>query len=373
MKRIMNVLSKILFSHRHHNYMLKYFKSNIAITYKAFRNYRLKVTDYPVPISSKNVIPAKFLIGTGNGIYLYDHGILKHLLLPGASVRGLTYYRDRWYAARGLRPYWYSDLISFSLGVSQAQNIRREKRIWGSYLHQIDVADDKLFVTDPSLHSKNNQLTNHVRVYRLKENELVDDGIIHVSASSKGINPHVNSVLKRHNKIYVMCHNKTHLTGEPSEIRIYNEKYDLLDVMSLPAGDCHNIAFFKGKLLYNDSLNATFSFGEDRINLRQTEFDNEANYLRGLAISEDLILFGGSARAPRHKRDSNSGAIYAFDPINRKIMFRIEIPNSGGISEIRFLDRLDHGRSMSSVFNDAGEGKAGDKRGINIGADPEIT
>lgn len=192
--------------------------------------------------------------------------------------------------------------------------------LWGLTrgIHQVRTRDDDLLVTDTYrnrllLFSLRDLLTGrsrhgHGHRWRRAVRQIVyPQGMLTQGQRSANYR-HFNSLLARPDGSWlVMAHNDTLKTGRPSLIYTLGQDLHLLDVMDTGAAECHDLAQDSaGRLIYCRSAEGTVV--RDGMEVLRTP-----QFTRGLAVSPDLVLVGGSPRAQRSHRRTGTAVIHILD------------------------------------------------------------
>jgi hypothetical protein len=154
---------------------------------------------------------------------------------------------------------------------------------------------------------------------------------------------HINSVYGFSDRIYLVCHNETKKTGKLSQIAVLDHSIEVRELIMTKARNAHHVGMYKGQTYCCDSL------GGGLLCDGKTVFTTDL-FTRGLSISDDGILLGGSEYAARSKRESASGAIFLLDH-DFNLQQMIQLP--GMVQEIRRLDAVDYGLSNPGARQDA--------------------
>ena len=292
-------------------------------------------------------INAEFLIGTGSGgILYYNKGKLYRILDGFKRMRmfyGITQYQGRWYAFR--QKNYSGQIISFCFKNSWIGDIQVEARFLHIGIHQIHAADGYLYIAD----TPNNRVIRYLigkNGLKDKTNFYPNGRLLNGDRSNNYV--HLNSIYDYNGAIYVVYHNKTRTTDRKSQIAVLNNSLQVDQIINTQAGCVHNIIFYQGIPIYNDSLSGTLMWNNQPI--FQVNNINRC-FTRGLAVADQLILFGGMDFAQRKERHKVTGYITAFDPKKKEIIGEINIPEIGGITELRLIKPVDYGMSKREVNN----------------------
>lgn len=285
-----------------------------------------------VPCHQTRSLRATFLIATSSGLLLYERGDL-HRIIDGYFY-GLTTYGRRWYGFHKhvtrytQRP--IGQIVSFELWGSRPREIALEALGLDPSVHQLDAWDDHLYVADTA--------NNRIIRYAIDENRLrhrhdfyPSGELANGEASHNYV--HLNSLFSRNGCTYAVYHNHTTKTGRKSQIAILDECLNARRIIDTDAGDAHNVAPHPHGLLYCDSNAGTLVWGEATLEC--------GCFTRGLAVSDQLVLVGGSDFADRDDRDQVTGYVFAFDARNRRPVGEIKLPGGGSVYEIRLIEPVD--------------------------------
>ena len=197
--------------------------------------------------------------------------------------------------------------------------------------HQIDMIDGRLYVTD----------TYNQRVLRMTCEGGEVESLYPLPLPDPVTNDgyaHVNSVLAMGDAFYLLKHNNGALRGIDSEIAVFDRQWKLVDTVALEGRACHNLAMLEdGSLISCGSLTGELIIpGRPSIKVcdRMT---------RGLSISADQVVVGGSALLARDMRDQSQGEVYFLD---RAFVQTGSAFIPGPVMEIRRIDGKD--RSLSA-------------------------
>lgn len=152
---------------------------------------------------------------------------------------------------------------------------------------------------------------------------------------------HFNSVFAKDNDIFILAHNVTSKTRRKSEIYRFNYKRKLINKQEIDGDNCHNIYKTDNNLWVCDSINnRVYDYKSNKIIFECSKFT------RGLAISEDYVLIGGSTLSADDTSDRfREGSVYI---LNRDMTSIGEIAiDNCQINEIRRIDAVDFGLSNS--------------------------
>lgn len=209
--------------------------------------------------------------------------------------------------------------------------------------HQIDVIDDRLCVID----------TYNQRVLRfatgMGEIGGSEPEILHPLPPAAlndwaGGYAHVNSLIAHGEDILLLLHNGAGKTGRPSEIARFDRDWRLIERVSVDGQGCHSLA-----ILEDGAVLTCGSLGGELVTTDGRKIAVSDMMTRGLSVSDDGVVVGGSAFAERDARDAAHGALFFLDRDYRP-RTRISVP--APVMEIRRIDGRD--RSLSGFVAAAG-------------------
>lgn len=270
----------------------------------------------------ENKIAGKFLISASSGLW-YLNGKKLKMILPGGCF-GITGGLKEWYVCQYTGN--YSRILKFDLIEEKNEVFMVNKKNYlkglSPNIHQIDLYKNRLYVVNAEENSI--LVSNGKNTYsEYFPNKRVKKG-------AKGSN-HFNSVFVNENGIHLMAHNGTTKDERDSEIYILDiNTLRVKNKFSLNAQKAHNIFFVNNSLAYCNS-----PAGELIIN-ESVAFKNENYFLRGIAITEESIIAGGSEFATRENRDKTSSIIFELD-YSGKLKNELLIKNIGQIYDIRYV------------------------------------
>jgi hypothetical protein len=204
------------------------------------------------------------------------------------------------------------------------------------WIHQIDMIDGNFFFTD----TPNNRIiewsfqagcwNEYYPLGKLAEQE---------ASSNYG---HMNSIYKHDGAIYIVCHNQTAKTGRPSEILKVDPQFRIMERIVTDSSCAHNLIIRQGVTYHCDSMNQ--SLKADGKVVFQTD-----HFTRGLSISDNQIVIGGSVFLRREERLKGNGHLYI---LNSDYSARTSFLIPGMVQEVRRLDQKDYSFSSSyMLFN----------------------
>lgn len=304
--------------------ILKTFFSHYLISNEL---YQLKIFETQPSASRGHLkldkkIEGAYLVGMTSGLWYITED--RMVQLSSVSSYGITRYNDRWYVCQHSGK--YSKIISFlfnpEVGYDKVADMREECVGLFKGVHQIDVYKDKLYIVDT--------LSNKLIVKELNGKEF------HVNPNKKvksrvKENNHFNSVFIKDDNIYILAHNGTTQPERKSEIYVLDrESLKIKDVLPLEGRESHNIYLHKEKFLYCNSINGEIIFDSNVV------FKKTDSFLRGLAVTENRFVVGGSQLAERSERKNTSCNLYFLDR-EWNLVNEICIDEIGQIYEIRSM------------------------------------
>lgn len=274
-----------------------------------------------VPFDASAPLASAFLIACTSGVLVYRNRSLRRIL--DGRFYGLASRAGRWYGFVAGTSGESGRLISFELRDDLAQAVRVEVQGLHPAVHQISESPRGLWVTDTG----NNRLLE----FDVTASGLIPRRAFYPNGWFKRQRLHLNSVSGSNGVIRLMFHNLTALSGRWSQIAEYDDHLRLRRLIDTGHAACHNIEEWRGSLVYCGSRRGVLRVGDVTIPL--------GHLTRGLAFTDDLILVGGSTLAARHERAGATGYVFAVDAASLTETARLTIPGTGGIHEIRCLDR----------------------------------
>lgn len=271
-----------------------------------------------------------FLAGCTGGLLYYTNGRLVRLLK--GKHYGVTSYRGRWYVYRKVDR-WLGQLLSFRLEDQVMVDLRLERSFLPRTIHQIDVIHDRLYAVNT---------LNSILQFAFTPEGLrpVGEIIINGSLPEGKASPnycHVNSIYGADQSIYLVYHNTTTKSQRPSQVAVFDMNFQQQQIIEINGIDAHNVFRHGNRLVYCDSGRGLLVWGDRVIRAEKMT--------RGLAISDELILLGGSTFAERAARSNTAGTVYFLKYSDLSLLGSLEIPSAGGVQELRFVDRPDYGLS----------------------------
>lgn len=300
--------------------------------------------NFNIPKSA--ILNIKFFIGTTSGLLCYDNGNITNLC--DTYVYGITKRNDEWYFTSSDKRNGIGE-INY-LDTNNDNKISQCIKDLNFGLHQIDFIGDHLFVTNTYYDSVAVYKYNHKYPYSFKfykeifpSRDLVSDTKSSKKWTKYSKTPgHFNSVYNSKNTLKIMAHNVSTKTGKNSQIFVYDMDFNKIEVIDLyNARNCHNIYESKDSLIFcNSAERCVVDYISNNILFKCDKFT------RGLSISNDYILLGGTSYSTKDKLTrSTESSIYIFD--NCWNFISEIILNNCEINEIRRIDKIDYGLSNS--------------------------
>ena len=198
---------------------------------------------------------------------------------------------------------------------------------WGC--HQMDYFNNHFYVAD----TYNNCILKIDQGGRITQ-QYYPLGTLQEGRSSSNY-AHINSIYANSSHIYMMCHNETTKTNKNSTILMLNEALEVIKTIETDSSNAHNVVIFDKKIYHCDSFNST-------VLKNNSIFFKTSYFTRGLSISKDYLVVGGSEYSSRKNRQLSKGAIFFLNH-SGKLLDTIVMPSM--VQEIRRLDEPDHGLS----------------------------
>lgn len=278
----------------------------------------------------------RFFLGTKTGLLYFDGRKLWRLFK--GRVYGITQYEQRWYTtwnhkvSIGGKPLGtMASVLSFRFREGKICDLRVGAAPLDEEVHQIDAWDKHLFITDTS--------NNRILEYKIGQENLrfVTSHYPNGRAERGRRSPnysHINSVFRSGKYIYVMYHNLTKKTGKYSQIAVVGRDWGVKDIVDTNANSAHNIFLSDSGIIFCDSMNG-------RLMKHDEVLADVDTYMRGLAVSAEFWLLGGSDHAKREERGFTDGSVYQYSPASNEIKSAMKIPNCGSLYEIRLVQPED--------------------------------
>ncbi len=296
------------------------------------RSYRLPhLLNQPAGKIDGDPIAGTYAIATKRGLFTLRDGELT-LILAG-SFYGITRLDDSLLVfenAAGHGRILGLDL-THDLRVGAARLVHRGL---SPGCHQIDVVDGRLLIADAynnrilALDLATHRATSHYPLGRLAEGR------------SSPNYAHMNSIYRHDGRFFVVCHNESAKTGRFSEILVLTPGFEVTERIETPSRSAHNVAAHRGTFYHCDSLSNGLRADDELVFVGN-------HFTRGLSISDDYILVGGSEYARREDREKVPGYLYVL----HDGVLATSFPVPGMVQEIRRLDAPDYGLSACAVGN----------------------
>jgi hypothetical protein len=139
--------------------------------------------------------------------------------------------------------------------------------------------------------------------------------------------PHINAVLARGDRRYVMCHHSSEWTGRASEILECDTRFTVLGRRVLRGGACHSLVEIDGGI----ACCLSESGEVDREGETIARID-PGLFARGLAWDGRTLAVGGSELPHRSHPWRSGGALFLFDGERRR-----RLPLPGAPRDVRAL------------------------------------
>ncbi|MEZ5335189.1 MAG: hypothetical protein R2741_08120 [Methanolobus sp.] len=284
-------------------------------------------------VNIEGEVQGVYLIGTQKGLYILKNNNLSKLL--DGRFYGITISSKKIYVFEKTGT---SNGRIIELEINNNFEINKRGKVLINKLspgcHQIDIVDDKLFIMDT--------YNNCILAYNLSDfsyNAYYPLGKLDNGRKSNNY-AHMNSLYHTENRFFVMCHNETSKTGRQSEILVLDSNLRKIEKIDTKASHAHNIVVLNNQFIYCDSTNNCLKVDNEIV------FKGK-HFTRGLSISKEHVLLGGSDHAKRADRTKVNGYIYV---LNHDFSLFTQFLVPGMVQEIRRLDKPDI--SLSNYAND---------------------
>lgn len=315
---------------------MNFLKRSVFWLLSQIKNIKFENIDHDSRLDiNKNI----FLIATSVGLYVSD-GITHKRLVTNLCF-GITKDSEFFYVFFKINRDWGG---IYQLRFNDKYEIIYSKRVItvSAKVHQIDIFEKKLFVTDTA--------NNSIKIYDLDnfslQNEIYPNGKLDNGRNSDNY-AHINSVFIRGQKIFLMFHNDSTNNGVASAIYVNRMSEFISDSkgeLIQNVGSCaHNIYFDGKELHYNDSNNSIFVKGDMQKKLE--------GLLRGLCLTQKTIFVGSSPFLARKDRDFGDCKIFCLDINSLDIKNVINISNIGQIQDMRIVNKADLSLSESVNYS----------------------
>jgi hypothetical protein len=293
---------------------------------------RLEVSDRRVEmllpkretINSAVDVEGTYLIATNRGLFLIRDCALT-LLLRG-NFYGITRDQRSWYIYESVGR--VGRILKLDEGFHQDMDTKAEIVFADlpGWIHQIDMIDGSLLMTD----TPNNRIIKWcfetecwVEYYPL--GKLVDQEV----SANYG---HINSIYKHDGIIHLVCHNQTVKTGRPSEILKVDSNFNVMERFVTDSSCAHNLIVHQGVSYHCDSTHQSLKADGKVV------FESQ-HFTRGLSLSDDQIVMGGSVFLRREERHNGYGHLYV---LHSDYSTRTSFLIPGMVQEVRRVDRRDY-------------------------------
>lgn len=273
-----------------------------------------------------------FIVGTSSGLWYLRGDQLSQLTF--ASSYGITFDGKKWYANQNLGQ--FSRIISFEIDSESVRPVINNPNYFALGLpksvHQIDYYKDVLYTVD-TLNNRIITIDCHGKKKFYSQNK---------NSKKSQIDNHFNSIYITEKYVYLCAHNGTLVPKRYSEIYVlHRSSMKLHEVIQTKAGNAHNFIFKDEKILYCDSVGGHLVHGNKSV------FNSSDYFIRGLAVTGNYVLAGGSGFARREERAATDGALFILDKsFNHLKTFQLE--NIGQVYEIRGVSG-DYGLSSNKT------------------------
>ncbi|MGF7046789.1 hypothetical protein J2T13_001287 [Paenibacillus sp. DS2015] len=275
-------------------------------------------------IYSEVDVEGTYLIATNRGLFLIRDCALT-LLLRG-NFYGITRDGLSWYVYESVGK--VGRILKLNEGFDQEMDTKAEIAFADlpGWIHQIDMIDGSLMITD----TPNNRIIKWsfeaecwVEYYPL--GKLVD--------KEESVNyGHINSIYKHDGAIHLVCHNQTVKTGRLSEILKVDANFNVIERIVTGSSCAHNLIVHQGVSYHCDSTHQSLKADGKVV------FESQ-HFTRGLSLSDDQIVIGGSVFLRREERHNGNGHLYVLhSDYSPRTSFLIP----GMVQEVRRVDRRDY-------------------------------
>ncbi|MBN2193097.1 MAG: hypothetical protein JW751_09800 [Polyangiaceae bacterium] len=269
-------------------------------------------------------VPGAYVVATKRGLYRVAGGEIE--LLSQGQFYGVAKTGRQLLAFRmGLRAgaVWAVDPHPWRGWRAVSTVVRHLSR----GVHQIDLGTGGLYLCD----TYNNALRVFSTVNPEYGRAVFPRGRLDHGRGSENY-AHLNSVYVTPSRIYLVCHNESAKTGRPSELLVLDHHFALVDRRPFNGRSVHNVVPTANGLLYCDSLGG-------RVMLDDRPIYEPGWFTRGLSLSEEYLVVGGSDYAGRDERVTGAGFLAVLD--RKTLAVRTEIRFPAMVQEIRRLDGID--------------------------------
>lgn len=278
------------------------------------------------------VAEGAYLVATKKGLYQILNSRL--FLITKGNYYGIALHDSHVYAFERMEG--KGRVVRFALGPdNEICDAKVFLRKLSPGCHQIDAYKGALYICD----TYNNRILKvDIRTKR-RLGEGYPLGKLDEGRSSSNY-AHINSIYVRDDDIVVLCHNDSRKTNRPSQIAILKHSLDAKCIVDTSIMAGHNVVPLGHGFLCCDSLHGTLNHAGKDV------FTADC-FTRGLSITKEHIVLGGSEYAKRDLREYAKGYIYILNRQDFVCIKRVEFP--GMVQEIRRLDDVDYGQSAFSL------------------------
>jgi len=273
-----------------------------------------------------------FIVSTANGLFLIEDGNLYELL--EGNFYGVTLWDNNIVA---YKTYGHKGKIIQFPNNGRFDGQKCDSILFGlpHGCHQIDCLGDSLYITD----TYNNRIIKF-GLHDFQISNFYPLGILIQGRSSPNY-AHLNSIFFYGEDAFIYCHNESTKTNRKSRILMADENFEKKGFLKTNSRNGHNVVFFEGHYYHCDSMG------------RSLKRDNEivfqsAHLTRGLSITNEYIVVGGSDFAEREKRSQTKGYLYF---LTHEFDLHYECALPGPVHEIRKLDGIDYSLSNTNYVN----------------------
>ncbi len=282
--------------------------------------------------SIKNTCNELLIISTTTGLWILRNNAV-HQIAVGACY-GVTRMGNRWYCSQRVGN--HSRIVSFRINLAGAvprmTDVVIEHTGLSLNVHQIDSFADELFFVD-TLKNRIGYVTGNGKRKWIYPNRKMRSN---VPAQD---NNHFNSLYITDDYIYVLAHNGWLKPKRNSQVYVLR-KSDFMNhtILETDTQEAHNIILYKDSMFFCDSRNGKLIRDDTAI------FTDTDHFLRGLAVTDEFIVIGGSQIIERSKRRFSDSVIWFCDH-NGSVKQSVELAKIGQVHEIRGFER-DYGLSQ---------------------------
>lgn len=289
----------------------------------------------PIPFTGRLDADVELLFSSRSGILHYYDGRVYRLL--DGNCYGITYHQGRWYVYQSPASN-FGRIVSFKLDDGHALEPRIELPYLPPGCHQIDARDGYLYITETSL--------NRLARYRFKHGRLTEPTYAYPAGrlTSGRDSPnyvHLNSVYVTEENIWLVYHNESKKRGTPSRLAVLDKEMRLERSFPIDAGCAHNFCLSNESFVYCDSLSAALNRGSQHIPL--------GTFTRGLSLTREFVLAGGSSFAERASRGFSRGHIHLCMHSDSHLTSEIVLSNIGGVYDLRLARPTDLAMSQHAL------------------------